>query len=217
MTPVELFFDCSCVWAYIGIAHFERVVAPHAAPLILRPVNMAELFRHVNRSALEPQAEVRTRYFARDVEEWAYFLDLPLVDPARTPNPSESCMRACVAAGRQGRMRPFAEACFEAAWLNGRELTDPEVIADAWARAGLPAGLLREELAATGAATVLDANTRELMARGGFGVPTFAFGSDLFFGADSVPLLELQVRRRLKGIGQNHHNQGVSACFQEIC
>lgn len=198
MSEVEFFFDCACVWAYFGLAHFNRSVARHGLALRPRPVDMTQVFRTVNQAYLEPQAEVRRRYFAADLREWAHFLNIPLVDPTPEPIPSADCMRACVAAEHQGRLPEFMVATFEALWTQGRDVGDCEVLLDLWAGLGLSKSLLAEELAAPGPRRHLESNTRELMRRGGFGVPTFFFGEQMFFGADSVPLLELAVRRSLR-------------------
>ncbi len=42
----------------------------------------------------------------------------------------------------------------------------------------------------------LEANTDELMRRGGFGSPTIFIGDDMYFGNDRLPLLAEALRRR---------------------
>jgi len=42
-------------------------------------------------------------------------------------------------------------------------------------------------------AAELEANAVELMARGGFGVPSFLVGDAIYFGNDAVPLVERAV------------------------
>jgi 2-hydroxychromene-2-carboxylate isomerase len=85
-----------------------------------------------------------------------------------------------------------------AAWAEGRDLADRQVLADAWARAGLPAAMFESSLAWPATKAELVANTRELMSRGGFGVPTFFIGHNMYFGNDSLPLVERAARMRLR-------------------
>lgn len=200
MDEIEFFFDCSCVWACFALAYHDRAVARHGLPLRLRPVTMDMVLRTVNRAALEPEAAVRSRYFAAEIGEWAHFLGMVLADPVPRPAASQRCMRACAAADYHGRLADFVGAAFAALWQQGRDLDSPAVLTGLWTDLGLPAPLLAQDLDAPGPARQLDANTRELMERGGFGVPTFGFGGQLYFGADSVPLLERAVRRRLRAI-----------------
>ena len=189
MVEIELFFDCSCVWAYLGVAHVARLEGPEAR-LRWRPVLAEEVYDTVNPAARWPLSQVKEAYYRRDLVQWADYLGLPL---AADPPPSadmRDCMLACVAAGRWERAGAFARLALAEAWAKGADLGDRTVIASLWAKAGLPASVLAESLAWPGVAEELGANTRELMERGGFGVPTFFIGDDMYFGNDSVPLVE---------------------------
>jgi 2-hydroxychromene-2-carboxylate isomerase len=81
----------------------------------------------------------------------------------------------------------------------GRDLGDRDVLAEIWRETGLPASVFDEGLDWPDIATELDANTSELMARGGFGVPSFTVGDAIYFGNDAVPLVAQRVgeRRRI--------------------
>ncbi|PSQ37800.1 disulfide bond formation protein DsbA [Halobacteriales archaeon SW_5_70_135] len=88
------------------------------------------------------------------------------------------------------------DALFEALWVDGRDVGDPEVLADVVASVGLPAGVAREALD--------DESTRERLldqfaaARryGVTGVPTFVYGDHAARGA--VPPAHL--RRLVEGV-----------------
>jgi 2-hydroxychromene-2-carboxylate isomerase len=110
-------------------------------------------------------------------------------------------MRACIAAERWDRLEHFAIAAFDAAWARGEDLADRRLLAGLWARAELPAALFEEAIAWPGVDAELQANARELAARGGFGTPTFFVGDDMYFGNDAVPLLESAVVARMKREG----------------
>jgi 2-hydroxychromene-2-carboxylate isomerase len=88
-----------------------------------------------------------------------------------------------------------------AAFAQGRDLGDRAVVAEVWRETGLPPQTFDESLAWPDVAAELDANTAELMARGGFGVPSFTVGDALYFGNDAVPLVAHAVgdRRRIGG------------------
>jgi 2-hydroxychromene-2-carboxylate isomerase len=201
MIAVEVFFDCSCVWAWLAHAQVSRFAAETGAPLRWRPVLSRDLFDTVNPAASEPLSAVKQAYYARDLRLWADCLGLPLAAelPARTD--ALDCMRACIAAGRWDRLEAFAEAAFHAAWAEGADLADRAALARAWSRAGLPEALFEPAIAWPGVDAELRANARELAARGGFGTPTFFLGDDMYFGNDSMPLLESAAIARMKRDG----------------
>jgi 2-hydroxychromene-2-carboxylate isomerase len=192
-TSVEFFFDCSCLWAYLAAGHLQKYPATAGSNVKWRPVVAAEVFRHVNPAGRWPLPEIKQAYYRRDVSLWADFLDLPLLDDPPEPADSTSCMLACVAAGRWGQLERFARGAMSAAFALDRDLGDRAVIAEVWQQAGLSAQLLDECLAWPDVAAELQSNALDLMARGGFGVPTFFVGDAIYFGNDAVPLVERAV------------------------
>jgi 2-hydroxychromene-2-carboxylate isomerase len=199
---VDFFFDCSCVWAWLAAAHLERRVAADDVTIGWRPVLAADVFRQVNPVARWSMPEIKQAYYRRDAVHWADMLQLPLAENPAASGDSESCMLACVAAGRWGRLEDFARNAMSAAFADGRDLGDPGVLAEVWRQSGLPPRTFEEGLASPDVATELAANTRELMARGGFGVPSFTIGDAIYFGNDAVPLVAQAVsdRRRVGGL-----------------
>jgi len=189
---IDGFFDCSCVWAWLAFEHVGRL-APGAATVRWRPVLAAQVFDQVNRAVHWPMAKVKQAYYRRDLVQWADYLGLALAEDPPQPEDMTDCMLACVAAGRWERGDTFAHAAMEACFVHGRDLSDRGVLAGIWKGAGLPEAVFEESLAWPGIAEELAANTSELTVRGGFGVPTFFLGDDMFFGNDAVPLLERAV------------------------
>ena len=187
---IEGFFDCSCVWAWLAFEHAGRFAAATGQAIAWRPVLAADVFGQVNRAVHWTMPEVKQAYYRRDLALWAGYLGLNLAADLPEPVDMTDCMRACVAAGRWGRLETYARAAMDAAFAQSRDLADRAVLAEIWCVSGLPEATFEEGLAWPGIAGELAANTRELTSRGGFGVPTFFLGDDMFFGNDSIPLLE---------------------------
>lgn len=198
---IEYFFDCSCVWAYLALEQLQRLAEELNLGIIVRPVGTAEVFAQVNAAVAWELPPIKQDYYEQDLKAWAAYLDLPIVGGAATVIDSGLCMLACAGAVRWGRGHAFAAAAFEAAWSQGRDIADASVVADLWSDAGLPPDALAATLAWPDVAQDLRANARELMERGGFGVPTFFLQDEMFFGNDAFPLLEGAVRSALRSSG----------------
>ena len=105
-------------------------------------------------------------------------------------------MRGCFYAMSQDRLVPYAKALFEAYWEQDRDIGQNEVIAACAEQAGLDGMACLEAAASPEAKARLIANTEELIARGGFGSPTyFVNHDDMFFGNDRLELVEAAIRR----------------------
>jgi 2-hydroxychromene-2-carboxylate isomerase len=95
-------------------------------------------------------------------------------------------MRGAVAAEQLGCGPAYREAMYTALWQDGRKLDDPEVWADAVAKAGLDAAALGAAVQDDGVKAELVASTERAVARGAFGVPTFFLGDAMWFGKDRL-------------------------------
>jgi len=193
---IEGFFDCSCVWAWLAFEHAGWFAEQAGVAIRWRPVLAKDVFAQVNRAVHWPLPEAKQAYYAKDLPLWADYLGLALADDLPEPEDMIPCMLACVAAGRWGRLEAFAGGAMAGAFTHGRDLGDRAVLSKIWSEAGLPPATFEEGLAWPDIAAELAANTRELMERGGFGVPTFFLGDAMFFGNDSLPLLERAVAVR---------------------
>jgi 2-hydroxychromene-2-carboxylate isomerase len=101
-------------------------------------------------------------------------------------------MRCALAAERQGRLVPFSHAAYRAVWVEGRDLTKPEVLAAVAAAVGLDGPSLVASAPDFKAALI--ANTEEAVRRGTFGTPTFFVGEELFVGNDRLSFVEEALR-----------------------
>jgi 2-hydroxychromene-2-carboxylate isomerase len=201
MIEIEFFYDCSCVWAYLAQAHAGRFARERGVSLRWRPVLSQDLFAAVNPAAMLPLSKVKQDYYARDLQLWADYLELPIVAELPLQGDALDWMRACVAAERWDRGEAFAAAVFRAIWAEGADLADHAMLARIWTAAGLPEALFAPAIAWPGVDAELRANARELAARGGFGTPTFFVGDEMYFGNDAMPLLESAVTALMKRHG----------------
>ena len=84
----------------------------------------------------------------------------------------------------------YIDTVFDAIWVQGEKMDDPEVIARVLAAAGLP---MQEIMAAAQSAEVKQAlieTTSDAVARGAFGAPTMFLGEEMYFGKDALHDLE---------------------------
>lgn len=95
-------------------------------------------------------------------------------------------MRMAVAAQHEGMFMPYCDAMFAAMWEDGRNLADPETVADVITAAGLDAATLTARSEDAAIKGELIANTDAAVARGAFGIPTFFVGGEMFWGKERL-------------------------------
>lgn len=105
-------------------------------------------------------------------------------------------MRGAVVAESLGLLGPYNETMFRFMWETPRKLDDPAVLAETMAEAGLPAEQLLALSQQSAVKDRLVANTQAAVESGVFGIPSFRFGDELFFGKDSLADLEADLNER---------------------
>lgn len=196
---VECFFDCSSPWTWLGVHNLVPLAEAQGASIAWRPILVGGVFNAVNPSVYasrENPVPAKKAYMLKDLQDWARLAGLTIrFPPSVFPVNSVKAMRGCVWLEPRGLLLPFARAVFEAYWTRDEDVSRDEVLVPLVERLGVDG---REFLAAIATQSVKDAlraNTEALIARGGFGSPTFFVGDDMYFGNDRLPLLREALRR----------------------
>ena len=70
---LELFFDCSSPWAYLGFEMAQPLVAELGFDLVLRPVLVGAVFNAANGSVYHMREHVPAKFawIAKDMADWS--------------------------------------------------------------------------------------------------------------------------------------------------
>ena len=190
---VEFFFDCSSPWTYLGFEALAAAAAQDGFSVRWRPFLVGGVFNTVNPSVYEMRSKPvvpKARYFTKDLHDWIRRSGLAIRwTPSIFPVNSARAMRLCLVADDAGQCEAVARRIFEVYWGEDRDIGQHEVLADAAAAGGLDAAAL-ERADSPEMKARLRANTDELIARGGFGSPTYYVnGGDMYFGQDRLVLV----------------------------
>lgn len=179
-------FDVISPFSYLSLKQLDRL--PRTVEIDLVPVLFAGLLNHHGQIG-NAEIESKRRFTYRFALWRARRLGIPMrMPPAHPFNPLQA-LRLVIAAGGDRRA---AETVFDAVFMHGRDVTDPQVIA------GLARGLgIQDAAAALSDPAVkerLRANTEWAIGRGIFGVPTFVVNGEIFWGHDALEMVLDYVR-----------------------
>jgi len=202
---IECFFDCSSPWTWLAFRNLRRLAAELGVAVQWKPVLVGGIFNAVNPSMYalrEGGPSPKLAYMKKDLMDWARQDGVTLrFPPSVFPVNSVKAMRACcwlLATQGAAAMEDFAEAVFHAYWTLDQDIAQDAVLAALASASGLDADVMLAAIASPEVKAQLKANTDEVIARGGFGSPTFFVGGDdMYFGNDRLPLLRQAVLRRL--------------------
>jgi 2-hydroxychromene-2-carboxylate isomerase len=197
---VEFFFDCSSPWTYLGFEALVAAAAQDGFAIRYRPFLVGGVFNAVNQSVYETRAATgspKTRHFWKDMQDWIARSGLTIkFPPSIFPINSARAMRCALLADDAGACEAFARRTFQLYWADDRDIADAGVLGEACAAAGLDPAATLAAADTPDLKARLRANTDEIIARGGFGTPTFFVGgTDMYFGQDRIQLVREALAR----------------------
>jgi 2-hydroxychromene-2-carboxylate isomerase len=195
---LEFFFDCASPWTYLAFERLMKRADRVSCDLVWKPVLVGGVFNKVNDDVYKQRAApnpVKAAYYQKDLRDWARHSGVVINQPSIFPVRSVTAMRGCFYAIAHARIEAYARALFEAYWRDDRDIGREDIISDCADQAGLDGVCLLAAAKDTSAKEALIATTDELIARGGFGSPTFFInGDDMYFGNDRLELVEMALQ-----------------------
>lgn len=196
---LEIFFDCSSPWTYLGFEYVQRRLAGLEVELVWQPILVGGVFNTVNPSVYatrEKPVPAKADYQRKDLQDWARFVGLEIGSPPVFPVNSVKAMRGAFHALEQNCLVPYARAVFKRYWTLLEDISQDDVLALAVAEAGLERTAFFDAIAQQSCKDRLRKTTEQLIARGGFGSPTFFLdGDDMYFGNDRVDLIGWKIEQ----------------------
>lgn len=184
---VEFCFDLISPPSYLAYTQLPAMAAQAGARIVWRPVLVGAIHKATgNRAPIEVPA--KGKYLLGDLARFAARYRVPFrLNPHFPFNTlSHQRMATGLLLRQPASFIGFVERMFEAIWVEGLDLTDPAVIAEVIARAGLDAAPVMALADDQQVKDALRENTEHAVARGAFGVPTFFVGEQMFWGQDRL-------------------------------
>jgi len=189
---VRFYFDFISPYSWLALMRAEAFAAEYGVEWELRPVVYAALLdAHDLTGPAETPA--KRRHLAYDVARAARHAGLRMSGPPAHPFRPIEALRTVTLFRRTPQAPRLAAAMANAAWGRGLALTDFAVLADVVSDCGLDAENLEQRIAAPEVKEALFEATREAIAEGVFGVPTFLVGPHAFWGHDRMDALGRQL------------------------
>lgn len=197
---IDFYFDFGSPNAYLCLRALPSIEARIGKVFAVKPVLLGGVFKATNnRSPIEAFAGIPAK-LAYDRLEIDRFLARHAITAFRFnphfPINTLALMRGAHAARALGVFDPYVEAVAAAMWEQERDMGKPEVLTAVLDGAGLPTAALIATSQSPEVKQALVEATQELVDRGGFGIPTFLVGREMFFGKDRLREVEEEFVRQ---------------------
>ena len=193
---ITCYLDISSPWTWLAFRRLQRLAVELDTTVDWKPILVGGVFNAVNPSVYEFRERgvpAKQAYLSKDLADWARHEGISILfPPTMFPVNSVKAMRACLWLQSQlpAKFELFAATAFEAYWTHDQDISSDAVLQGLCEQIGIDTAALLAGIAEPNIKAQLKTNTDALIARGGFGSPTFFVGDDdMYFGNDRLELV----------------------------
>jgi 2-hydroxychromene-2-carboxylate isomerase len=177
---IALLFDVISPYSYLALKQLHRLPPDIAIEYV--PILFAALLNHHGQIG-NAEIESKRRFTYRFCLWKAGRLGIPMRMPPAHPFNPLMAQRLIIVAGSR---RQAVETVFDAVFMHGKDVSQPEVIDELAGKLGIAQP--QQKLADPAVKEELRKNTDRAIALGAFGVPTLAVNDEIFWGLDALEM-----------------------------
>jgi len=189
--PIEFYFDFSSPYGYLASTKIDKLAENHGRAVGWHPILLGVVFKET-KSAPLTTIPLKGDYSIRDFQRSAGFLGVDFTMPQTFPIATQQAARAFYWAQQQnpGAAKALAKALFHAYFVENRNISSAETVAD------IAAGLGHDRasvLAAVNDQAIKDKLRQECetaLKKGVFGSPYIIVDGEPFWGSDRLDQID---------------------------
>ncbi len=193
---IDFVYDFCSPNAFLAYKMLPKIAKGHKATVVPVPVMLPVIFKSThNQSPFEAFSENRQKssYLTHDLHRFARRRGVSFHMSPHFPVNTKFAMRGAYYASGKPWENKYIDAVFDAIWVHGQKVDELNVLSEILREAELPVRKIREAIAAPETKQLLKEQTKDIVRRGAFGVPSMFVGSEMFFGKNSLANLDLEL------------------------
>ena len=185
--PIEFYFDFSSPYGYLASERIDAIAARYGREVTWRPYLMGVAMKTTGSTPLVNRPMMGA-YSRRDMQRSARRLGKPFKFPEPFPVATIAACRAVYWTERSdpSAAKPLARALYRAYFVDGRNISEPDVVADVAAGTGTDRDALLTGIQEPEIKERLKEVTNNAIERGIFGSPFFMVDDEPFWGHDRM-------------------------------
>ncbi len=187
---LEFYFDFASPTAYLAHKKLGQLSNQYDLVVEYKPMLLGGVFKATGNTSPVAIPAKGKYMLGHDLPRFAKRYQVTLNVNPHFPINSLNLMRAAIAAQRLGCSDAYTNAIFDAMWVDGKNLGDPEVVAEVLGSAGLDADALLTLSQNPDVKAELVSGTEAAVERGVFGAPTLFMDGAMYFGQDRLDFVE---------------------------
>jgi len=182
---IDFFFDPISPYAWLASTQLDRLAAETNLTIVAKPILFAGLLKaHGHKGPAEITA--KREYTFADVMRRAASYGLQIEGPPAHPFNPLLALRAAIAIEDDVQRMRFAKTIMHSAWSEGEDITEPGTVQRALELCEIDAETILSATTSSEVKQSLIEATEHAIKLGVFGVPSFIYNEQLFWGDDRI-------------------------------
>ncbi|MFQ5970837.1 MAG: 2-hydroxychromene-2-carboxylate isomerase [Alphaproteobacteria bacterium] len=187
---IDYYLSLLSPFTYLAGHRLEDIASRHGCRIDYKPVDIVRVFAETGGVPLPKRAPERRAYRLIDMARVARRQGMPInLEPMHFPTDAAPASQLVIAAQEAGQdVSDLTSGFLRAVWAEERNVADPATIREVAEENGIDYSKLED--AAREAGETYAANTSEAIACGVFGMPSYVYRNEVFWGQDRLDYLD---------------------------
>ena len=190
---IDYYMSLVSPWTYLGDDRLTKLASKKNAVINIKPINLSLIFPKTGGLPLAKRSPVRQAYRMQELRRWQKTLKVPInFNPAFFPANEWPAVGMVITAKKQGlNSGALLNGFLTAVWAEDQNIADRDTMLTVAREQNLDGlAILDETESDPQIEAIWKTNSKEALAVGVFGAPTYVIDSQLFWGQDRLEFVE---------------------------
>ena len=187
---VDFYYDFGSPTAYLAHKRLQQLSARYDFTVNYKAILLGGVFKATGNTTPVAIPAKGKYMLEHDLPRFAKRYGVPLNFNPHFPLNTLGLMRGAIAASRLDCLARYVDVVYDAVWVAGENMSEPEVVARVLAAGDLDAEALMTLSQDPEVKAELISSTEEAVERGAFGAPTLYLDGEMYFGQDRLDFIE---------------------------
>ncbi|MFT6303476.1 MAG: 2-hydroxychromene-2-carboxylate isomerase [Granulosicoccus sp.] len=191
---IDFYFDFSSPYGYLASKRIEQIATTYGHEVVWHPILLGAIFKVTGQAPIT-EAPLKGDYALMDFARSAREHKLDYKHPQVFPIGAVAACRAALwvrdgASASNKQTSDFIQAIFGAYYADGKDITNPEVLAELAAPIGIDSAQMLNALLEQSVKDALRVEVENAISAGVFGSPVMIVNKEIFWGNDRLEQLD---------------------------
>lgn len=198
MKKILYFYSVASPWSYLGIKRLKEISKKYSAQIIEKPIDLVGKVFVATGGTPVPQRHIsRQNYRLLELKRWGEFLNIKINQKPKFFPPKDPHLPAlfCLASIDMGINMDFSSKALEHLWVKENDISNIDTLKLIADDLKISFEELNKLATSDKIKKIYEANTQEAINMNIFGVPSYVYNNEIFWGQDRLELLEYSLKK----------------------